>query len=175
MSNRTARPTTYRMIHRLLHRLRGPATDHTCSCGQPAQDWAYQFTGETLRASDDSHPHSVSPDDYAAMCRDCHARFDVEHDSHFAERRRVGAVNGQAAFRDNVSLERQHEISVLGGLASWRDPEVNERRREAQRKTARRRRRCLECGFISNPGGMGTHRTRTGHNNYEEVLTDDAM
>ena len=131
---------TYRTIHRKLQRTRGPASNYTCSCGEPAVQWAYQFTGEELRAPDGRFPHSLDPDDYEPMCRKCHQAFDLEHDPAMAEailegRRRGGAVSAP----------------LMG------------------RAVAGRRRRCLECGLISNPGSVGVHQNSTGHNGYEEI------
>jgi hypothetical protein len=148
-------PYSYRKVHATLRRLHGPATDHTCSCGDPAVEWAYQYTGDPeLRNADGGYPHSANPDDYVAMCRGCHVRFDLEKDPAMAERR--------TAWRprpDNV--ER------------WHDPEYREMMQTAQRgggiAVARKRRRCLECGLVASPGGMGNHRNSSGHDNYEEI------
>ena len=143
---------TYRAIHTTLLQIRGPASDHTCSCGKPAVDWAYQFTAgdRELRCEGGRGPHSINPDDYAAMCRSCHVLFDREHDPQCTEAR------------------------LLELTTRWRtNPEYREKIRSAQRKAAHRRRRCLECGFVSNPGGMGTHRTKTGHDNWIDEAPEE--
>ena len=75
----------YRTIHSQVRRARGPASDHTCtSCEDPAQDWAYQHTGETLFCDRTGAPYSANIDDYAPMCKGCHRQFDLEHDPRFA-------------------------------------------------------------------------------------------
>lgn len=59
-------------------------------------------------------------------------------------------------------------------LDNERDPRVaTERLRECGRQLAEstnnRRRRCLECGFVASPGGMGKHRLSSGHAGYEDL------
>lgn len=74
---------THYTVHEYLARERGPARNHTCvECGKPADEWAYQHTGETQygKTSDgvnwDSLPYSEDLNDYAPMCRSCHRRLD---------------------------------------------------------------------------------------------------
>jgi hypothetical protein len=144
------RTTTYQQIHKTLRRLRGPASDHLCSCGTRAYEWAYQFTAgdKELRNADGSGPHSLNPDDYAPMCRPCHSRLDNEHD------------------------ERMHSLIQQGPAVREEkykaDPELLERVREAQRKSAQRTRRCLECGWVSSPGGIGNHQKSSGHQGWTQ-------
>jgi hypothetical protein len=79
---------SYEKIHETLKQVRGLASDHVCRCGEPAVDWAYQFTGEELRDVNGQRPHSADPADYAPMCRSCHIKFDLEHDPSRIEAKR---------------------------------------------------------------------------------------
>ena len=96
--------------------------------------WAYQHTGDPeLRDENGQHPHSLSMDDYVAMCRPCHHRLDNERDP-------------------RVPTDRLRECG-----------------RSLAVTTNNRRRRCLECGLVSNPGGMGKHRLSSGHTTWEDL------
>jgi hypothetical protein len=53
----------YQRRHAMVRRVRGKASDYTCSCGSPAAHWA------TLPGLDGSKPEHYSP-----MCRSCHRR-----------------------------------------------------------------------------------------------------
>jgi len=140
---------TYRQIHRTLRREIGPASEFTCDCGEPAYEWAYQFTGNPeLRDENGSGPHSLDPADYAPMCRKCHAHFDEKHDPEMARKVRQGATAREAKYAT--------------------DPELLERVREAQRKSAQKNRRCNECGHMSSPGGMANHQIGSGHQGWTQ-------
>ena len=55
----------YQRAHRRVARERGLASEHNCSCGNRALDWAHQ--------------HGSDPDDpanYKPMCRKCHQTYD---------------------------------------------------------------------------------------------------
>lgn len=79
-------PWSYKQIHIRVTELRGPASDYDCLCGEPAAEWAYQFTGDPeLRDEQGRNPHSADPDDYEPMCRRCHLEFDRDHDPILAE------------------------------------------------------------------------------------------
>lgn len=67
----------YRSVHRALVRQYGPASSHTCPCGQPAQDWALQPTLNPL-FRDERGTYSEDPSDYKPMCKFCHRRLDRE-------------------------------------------------------------------------------------------------
>ena len=72
---------SYIEIHKRLLLLHGPAYQHVCPCGKPAEEWAYQHTGDPeLRDVDGRFPHSEDPNDYLAMCRSCHRRLDDKKD-----------------------------------------------------------------------------------------------
>ena len=142
---------TYGQIHRTLRREIGPANQFLCDCGEPAYEWAYQFTAgdRELRGENGSGPHSLDPADYAPMCRMCHARFDAKHDERMRDLIQQGPAVREAKYRA--------------------DPELLERVRDAQRKSALRTRRCNECGWVSSPGGMGNHQIGSGHQGWTQV------
>lgn len=56
--------TNYDTMHRRVESRRGRARTHLCYCGSTARDWA-NLTGSY-----------EDTDDYAAMCRPCHRRYD---------------------------------------------------------------------------------------------------
>lgn len=199
------RPGTYVQVHHEVRRLRGRADDHSCLCGEPARDWAYQHTGNPeLRALDGSRPHSLNPNDYEPMCRSCHIRFDLKHDPaladryapgfnaaavealrakwendpEFAEQMRESSSRGGQTYAermrtDSEYAERMRENNRRGGHAMTKrlraEPELAEQWSETMRTTNSRRRRCLECGLVSNPGGIGKHRLSSGHEEYEDL------
>ena len=136
--------TTYRNVHRHLRAQRGPASDHTCPCDEPAVEWAYQFTGEELRDSKGRRPHSISPDDYEAMCRKCHEAFDREHDPEMAEFKNFGGEGaGAEAVKEKWATDPEYAGKMRGvlhqnseAIAERRktDPEFDGRVREGARK-----------------------------------------
>lgn len=148
----------YQRAHTNLKRVRGKASEHTCPCGKPARDWAYQFTGETIREADGSRPYSNNPDDYEAMCRSCHIQFDTEHDPEYAERRRTGNVDGRAKV--NAALAERRKT----------DPAFVEQMNEVLRANIAVRVQCGECDLISTYPGIGNHQKRTGHNGRKELV-----
>jgi hypothetical protein len=143
----------YQQAHTNLKRVRGNASEHTCPCGKPASDWAYLFTGETLRSPDGSRPYSNNPKDYTAMCRSCHIRFDLEHDPVYAERRREGNARGRAKVVE----------------MSQTDPDYIERMSEVRSAVNAVRVQCGECDDISTRGGMANHQKHSGHTGRKEL------
>lgn len=61
-------------------RIRGLASEHTCTCGEAAQTWAYdhQDPDEKADASgpDSGHPFSTKPEHYQPLCYVCHWAYD---------------------------------------------------------------------------------------------------
>lgn len=77
---RGLRKSAYKIIHIRLREVRGPAKNYTCSCGNPALQWAYQYTGDPeYRDAEGGFPFSENMDDYAPMCRSCHTLLDMKH------------------------------------------------------------------------------------------------
>lgn len=130
-------PYSYKKVHVELRRLHGPAKNHMCQCGEPAVEWAYQFTGVELRADDGSRPHSADPDDYLPMCRKCHQRLDMEKDTVMAERRRNsgGFRQGLAdKWADPTFAEKMRGVLLKNSL------DIAERNKEPERAEAMRER-----------------------------------
>jgi hypothetical protein len=61
----------YHAMHQRLARLRGKASEQTCPCGAPAQEWSYRGGCPTEMTSD-CGPYSADPEMYDAMCIRCH-------------------------------------------------------------------------------------------------------
>lgn len=72
----------YKAVHLRLRAQFGPASDHVCSCGQPAQLWAYMHTDPSPRRSREGFPYSSDPSRYEPKCRRCHHRLDRGHAEH---------------------------------------------------------------------------------------------
>lgn len=194
-------PYSYKKVHEVLRRLYGPAREHTCRCGESAEEWAYQFTGETIRNEDGSRPHSANPDDYAPMCRSCHGKFDAEHDPAMNERKTSSAqVNLQAAhakwgdpeYRDKMSdVLHQNSLAIAerrktdpafdahmkrggnGRTERMKDPEFAAQVTDTLTRNARVRVRCNICGKESNRAGMGNHRRFSGHSDWVYVNDEE--
>lgn len=166
----------YQRAHTNLKRVRGKASEHTCPCGKPARDWAYQFTGETIREADGSRPYSNNPDDYVAMCRSCHIQFDTEHDPEYAERRRTGNVDGRAKVNaalaerrktDPVFVERMNKVLRANNESMVKrrktDPQFAEKMQEVTRMVNAVKVQCGSCGKVTTRGAMGMHQKFNGH------------
>lgn len=72
-SNWVEKPS-YLTVHKRLHKIRGRAETHLCSCGQPAAQWSYigpREPGERM-------PYSENLDEYEPLCVSCHKRRDME-------------------------------------------------------------------------------------------------
>jgi hypothetical protein len=72
---------TYKAVHRLLRKLRGPANDKFCSaprCDRVADEWALDVVAAERRLQYDegSRPYSSNLDDYMPLCRPCHRKCD---------------------------------------------------------------------------------------------------
>lgn len=83
--NWRGRAVSYRTAHMRIQHLRGKASQLVCCCGEPAQEWAYDYSDPgTLIGSNGRGPLPYSPDvwRYVPMCKPCHRKFDKEHDGH---------------------------------------------------------------------------------------------
>jgi hypothetical protein len=104
----TAPPTTpcsYSVAHQRVAMYRGSASTHTCTCGVPAEQWAYknhseyEQTATVTKRYSGGKTHVVQlrwsrhVKDYDALCIRCH----VERDSKpfFTEARKVPGVPSQ--------------------------------------------------------------------------------
>lgn len=82
----TVQPCTYLAAHKRVHHRRGRAAEHTCPCGQPAEQWSYR--GDSPREQEGWHTitgrkrrdvwvrWSPDPADYDALCVRCHSERD---------------------------------------------------------------------------------------------------
>lgn len=153
-----SRPVSYTAIHHTLRTRFSPASEHTCPCGSPAAEWAYRYTGDPeLRDANGNNPHSTNPADYAAMCRACHIAFDLEHDQPRAEAMLIKLSQNSGVIAERRRIDPMFAANnllnaSLGGQA-----------------VALMRRRCLECGHVSTPGGLGNHLKFNGHEGWENV------
>ena len=172
-------------IHGELYRVFGSARNHVCPCGAPAREWAYQYTAgnQELRTPEGTGPHSLNLDDYVAMCRPCHRAFDIKNDEELVRRMKEGGSRGGAARAARMQVDFEFGEKMRDALERGRsvaaerfrtDPELKERTRQAQSRAANTRRRCDECGLISNPGGMGRHQQQSGHSGWTATKGLDA-
>lgn len=86
----------YNRRHYRVVRARGKAAEYDCDCGQPAKEWAqlHETDGE-------------SPEDYQAMCRPCHQKYD----DRWNEEERAKVSKSMKVVWDN-SPERKLDMSV---------------------------------------------------------------
>lgn len=143
---------TYNSVHWSLVKERGDASAHSCRCGQPARDWAYQHNGEPeIYDPESGRPYSEDLECYEAMCRSCHFRLD-SGDIH----RRMGQLVG----RSNVLRAAADEEFAA---------KVSADRAQAARVANQIRRRCLDCGLTAHPAAMGAHLKGSKHRGYETL------
>lgn len=67
---------TYLSAHERVYRAHGKATGYICSCGIPAQQWAYDHADPDERNAAGRGPYSLDPSHYAALCKPCHRKMD---------------------------------------------------------------------------------------------------
>lgn len=168
---------TYEQAHRSIRELRGSAKEHLCACGASASDWAFQHTPDPLR-SPKGRPYSENPFDYAPMCRSCHQSFDFENQESIHEMRlRVGKKAGDANAA-RWALDPDKKAQSAAGLANaarlLRDQVYARRMREENSRGGliggtSGRRKCLVCGKVSHPAGIGSHQKHSGHTGHEDV------
>lgn len=67
----------YWAVHKRLRRMRGAARDLLCvDCGEQALDWAYMHNDVNEQCTAAGMVYSTDIDNYQAMCRACHKRYD---------------------------------------------------------------------------------------------------
>lgn len=67
----------YTVAHNRVRNVKGKASQHLCSCGQQAKDWA--MNNDSLNVKESKHyKWSTNVDDYKPMCRSCHKRYDLK-------------------------------------------------------------------------------------------------
>lgn len=68
---------TFGAAHDRVRAVRGRAAEHACiGCGETAKDWALSRDAEATRVAPNGRRYSLDVEDYAAMCRTCHVRYD---------------------------------------------------------------------------------------------------
>lgn len=81
-SNYNWRPhARYHAMHKRVRTQRGPAADHTCTCGVTAEEWSYDHADpDEVSDMDKGHslPYSLDVNHYDPRCVPCHRRFDLE-------------------------------------------------------------------------------------------------
>lgn len=118
---------TYGAIHLRLNREAGAARHHMCECGQPAEQWAYQHTGDPELVDEQGRHYSADLDDYEAMCRSCHNKFDIAHgqrgpsfEKYQAKAHSPEAVaKMRAGLTGRVRTPEQRENMRQGALRRW--------------------------------------------------------
>lgn len=77
----------YDGMHKRVSAVRGPASQHTCGCGSPAKEWAYDHADPDERTATRTGrngrvfqvAYSANTDHYLPLCKGCHTRFDYAH------------------------------------------------------------------------------------------------
>lgn len=124
--------------HQRVARRRGKASEHTCSCGAPAREWA-QLHGKD--GSADEH--------FEAMCHKCHQRYDGRWSPE--ERERVAAsvkANWDAHHTREFSDETRAKMSASQQQRWQEDPDRKSVSKETRVKmrTSQQARREREKG-----------------------------
>lgn len=167
---------TYERAHRNLDRDRGEAKTHTCPCGEPAKDWAYQGASGVELYAPWGAPYSENQGDYLAMCKSCHKKLDG---AGRAPGTLASLVRNRAAleerYRTDPEFRARRDANIrTRGPAAMREkfrssPEILQQHVTMLLSARDRRRRCLECGRESNTSGMGSHLKHSGHTGYENI------
>lgn len=146
-------PGPYDTVHRLLKSQRGLASNYLCSCGAPAVDWAYQWTGDIQYDDGCGLAYSPDPINYAAMCRSCHRKLDSSKPTLM----RASVLSNAAIGRDRLAILQA-------------DPVESVRIRRLQSEGAIRaisvRRQCAECSLVASPPSLGRHQKVSGHSGW---------
>jgi hypothetical protein len=66
---------SYFGAHMRVRTIRGSASRYICTCGLPAEDWAYDHQDPNAK-TDIVGTYSTNPDHYVPLCRKCHRQFD---------------------------------------------------------------------------------------------------
>lgn len=151
-------------VHRLLRQKFGPARDHACSCGAPAEEWAYQHTSKNELKDEKGSPYSEDLADYAPMCKRCHRNLDA--DSYRANGQRNGKIGG-AILAQRVKEDPEFRESITNRVRGHHvkmktDPATKAAYREKMKETNSRTLPC-SCGRSFNPGNLVLHTRATGH------------
>jgi len=69
----------YRGLHMRIVKARGKASEHVCSCGVQAQQWAYDHSDPEPKLSRLGSPYSLDVRRYDPLCRSCHGKRDWQY------------------------------------------------------------------------------------------------
>jgi hypothetical protein len=69
---------SYGGVHMRLKATRGSASQYTCRCGEPAQDWAYDHLDPEALTDSVGRRYSTDMDRYRPLCKKCHRREDYD-------------------------------------------------------------------------------------------------
>lgn len=166
-------------VHQKLARSRGKARGHTCGCGLPAYEWAYQHTDPNPLYSEEGSVYSLDPQNYAPMCRSCHRKLDLEKSLRLKESweknraeltREIQQAGGRAAPHPGSPLDNETAVRMgrAGGTARSKrmreDPDLMRRMQDlATRNLPKGSWVCEECGKISTRSGIGNHQKWSSH------------
>ena len=131
----------YAQVHYVLKQKFGPAKNHTCGCGAPAVQWAWQHTGTPTFDDNIGYWYSEDLGDYKPMCLSCHNKLDK-------------------------NLEHLSKMGKLGMAAAA--PKMAEHRKRLARINHTAQRRCT-CGRTFARTGLGRHQQVSGHQGYEDI------
>lgn len=76
-ANWTGDHATYNAVHQRLILMFGRASTHSCACGSPARQWAYQHTDPDEKRHPSGYPYSTDVHHYKPMCVSCHKTLDL--------------------------------------------------------------------------------------------------
>lgn len=176
---------SYQQVHNRLRLERGRASEYTCECGSPAKDWAFQHTGAALRDPATGRWYSEDPDDYSPMCRSCHFKLDTPHShaeflrmkedsEHLSRAGKNRAASYWGRYSKDADLRERHAAGARANGVAAREALAKKHREDPElrkRQTAalKTRVKCLACGMVSSPGGIGTHQKHTNHEGVEKA------
>lgn len=153
---------TYVTVHQTLKLQFGPATDHTCECGSPAVDWAYQRGAPDEQL--DPVMNRIYSEDlsmYQPMCRSCHLKLDADlrhistWDESSREAHRKAVQKGGLVHAERMKTDSAYRDKHLKQLATGRG--------------FKRKRRCGECPMETHAAALGHHQKASGHTGYTDI------
>ncbi len=68
---------TYPGAHQRVYAAKGRASDNSCKCGEPAEDWAYDGQDPQELTDPQGRSYSLDPEHYEPLCRTCHKNEDL--------------------------------------------------------------------------------------------------
>jgi hypothetical protein len=134
---------SYMAMHNRLRRIRGSATLYTCSCGEPAKEWAYSNSSPYERIDDQGRRYSIRLEDYTPQCFHCHRVEDKSAITHCPQGHPYDGENlliDQGKRKCKVCVyernTRRRRANPMTDLQKERKLEL-QRQRRAQERTGR--------------------------------------